>query len=313
MVEEGDTRGEETVMTEAGGPISFSVWRKIAMASWRPRKDPAILATMDVDAEGLRHYIERVRSTTGAHVTPVHLVGRAGAKVVEALPGLNGRVVLGQFVGSATIDCSFVVSVRTDPTAGPEAASTDLSGSVVRHIDQKPPWVIAQELGDHAALIRAGRDPEFKQTKQLVKWLPPLALRAVTDAIGFLTDGLQLPVPLLGLPARPYGSFLVSNVGTYGLDRAFAPVPPFCHVPAIVMVGAITDKVVASHGDPVVRPMLPLAISLDHRLVDGYQAATMARIFQEYLSDPGRFDPVPRLPVATNGKQHDMSPDSLVG
>ena len=64
MVEEGDSCGEETVMTEAGGPISFSVWRKIAMASWRPRNDPAILATMDVDAEELRNYIGRRSSTS---------------------------------------------------------------------------------------------------------------------------------------------------------------------------------------------------------------------------------------------------------
>jgi pyruvate dehydrogenase E2 component (dihydrolipoamide acetyltransferase) len=250
------------------------VWRKIAMASWRPRKDPAILATIDVDAEALLRYIEQVRSATGAHVTAAHLVGRAGAKVTEALPGLNGRVVLGQFVSSPTIDCSFVVSLRTDPSAGTEATKTDLSGSVVRNVDQKPPWVIAQELADDAALIRADRDPQFKQTKQLVRWLPPLALRAVTDAIGFVTDGLQLPIPFLGLDARPYGSFLVSNVGTYGLDSAFAPVPPFCHVPAVIMVGAITDKVVARDGQPVVRPTLPLAIGLDHRFVDGYQAAT---------------------------------------
>ena len=306
-------------MTEARGPISFSVWRKIAMASWRPRKDPAILATLDLDAEALQEYIERVRSATGAHVTPAHLVGRAGAKVVEALPGLNGRVVLGQFVGSATIDCSFVVSLRTDPTAGPEAASTDLSGSVVRNIDQKPPWLIAQELADHAARIRADKDPQFQRTKQLVKWLPPLALRAVTDAIGFVTDGLQLPIPLLALGARPYGSFLVSNVATYGLDRAFAPVPPFCHVPAIIMVGAVADKVVARDGDPVVRPMLPLAIGLDHRFVDGYRASTMARIFCEYLADPGRFDPVPpqrkgngrARRMATNGKPVDQQ--RLVG
>jgi 2-oxoacid dehydrogenases acyltransferase (catalytic domain) len=42
-----------------------------------------------------------------------------------------------------------------------------------------------------------------------------------------------------------------------------------------------------------VRPMLPLCIGLDHRFVDGYQAASMARIFREYLADPAKFDPVP--------------------
>ena len=232
-------------MTGDARPIPFSVWRKIAMASWRPRKDSAILATIDVDAGALLGYIDDVRAATGAHVTPVHLVGRATAKVFEALPGLNGRVVFGQFLRSPTIDCFFVVSLRTDPTGGTEAAATDLSGSVVRNVDQKPPWAIARELADRAALIRADRDPQFKQTKQMVKLLPPLALRAVTDTIGFITEGLQLPMHFIGLDARPYGSFLVSNVGTYGLDTAFAPVPPFCHVPAGILVGAVTDKVVA--------------------------------------------------------------------
>ena len=98
-------------MTEGNGPISFSVWRKIAMASWRPRKDSWITATIDVDAGALLQYVDQVRSATGVHVTPMHVVGRAGAKVFEALPGLNGRVVLGQFVSSPSIDCFFSVSL----------------------------------------------------------------------------------------------------------------------------------------------------------------------------------------------------------
>ncbi|WP_248791213.1 2-oxo acid dehydrogenase subunit E2, partial [Escherichia coli] len=103
----------------------------------------------------------------------------------------------------------------------------------------------------------------------------------------------QLALPFTGLEARPYGSILVSNVGTYGLDSAAAPVPTFCHVPITILLGAVTDKVLARDGQPVVRPVLPLTINLDHRFVDGYQAATMARIFREYLADPAAFDPVP--------------------
>jgi 2-oxoacid dehydrogenase/acyltransferase catalytic subunit len=59
------------------------------------------------------------------------------------------------------------------------------------------------------------------------------------------------------------------------------------------MVGTVTDKAVARAGQPVVRPMLPLCVSLDHRFVDGYQAASMARIFRQYLADPAKSDPVP--------------------
>jgi hypothetical protein len=41
-------------------------------------------------------------------------------------------------------------------------------------------------------------------------------------------------------------------------------------------------------------PMIwALTIGLDHRFIDGYQAATMARVFRQYLGDPAAFDPVP--------------------
>jgi 2-oxoacid dehydrogenases acyltransferase (catalytic domain) len=278
----------------APSALPFSVWRKIAMATWRPRKDPIISATMDIEAARLLEYLRQVRDATGQHVTPMDLVGRAAGKVLEALPGLNGRVVFGSFVPSPTIDCFFVVSLRTDLVTGAEATGTDLSGAVVRRVDEKPPWVIAKELTDRVTRIRHGADPQFKQTKAMVQGLPPLLLRPVIDALGFVTESLQLPIPFLGLEARPYGSILVSNVGTYGLDSAAAPWPTFCHVPLGIMMGAVTDKVLALGGQPVVHPVLPLTIGLDHRFIDGYQAATMARIFRAYLADPAAFDPVPR-------------------
>ena len=291
-------------MTRTTPSVPFSVWRKIAMASWRPRKDPTISATMNIEASALLAYIDDVKAATGQHVTPMHLVGRAGGKMLEALPGLNGRVVFGSFLPSPTIDCFFVVSLRTDPVTGAEAAGTDLSGAVVRRVDEKPPWAVAKELADRASKIRHDQDPEFKRTKSMVKGLPPLLLRPVMDAVGFVTESLQLPMPFMGLEARPYGSILVSNVGTYGLDSAFAPVPPFVHVPFTIVIGAISDKVLAEDGQAVIRPVLPLSVCLDHRFVDGYQAATMARVFREYLADPAAIDPVPdpaaaRTPATT--------------
>ncbi|OBI60640.1 2-oxo acid dehydrogenase subunit E2 [Mycobacterium sp. E796] len=283
--------------------IPFSVWRKIAMATWRPRKDPIIWATIDIEATRLLEYLRQVREATGQHVTPMDLVGRAAGKVIEALPGLNGRVVLGGFLPSPTVDCFFVVSLRTDLVSGAAAAGADLSGTVVRRINEKRPWAIAKELADHVERIRQGEDPQFKKGKAMVKGLPPLLLRPVMDALGFVTESLQLPIPFLGLEGRPYGSILVSNVGTYGLDTAAAPWPTFCHVPLGIMIGAVKDKVLALGGQPVVRPVLPLSIGLDHRFVDGYQAATMAGIFRAYLADPAAFDPVPRTVQPRTGQR----------
>lgn len=288
-------------MAASKSPLAFSTWRKIAMATWRPRKDPMILATAEIEATRLLEYIDRVRDATGQHVTPAHLVGRAAGKVFEALPGLNGRIAFGSFLPSPTIDCFFVISLRTDPVTGAEAVGTDLSGAVVRRVNEKAPWIIAKELADRAARIRHGDDAQFKRAKAMVNGLPPIVLRPVLDALGFVTETLQLPLPFMGVDARPYGSILVSNLGTYGLDSVSAPAPTFCHVPFTIVTGAVTDKVLAQDGQVVIRPVLPLTIGLDHRFIDGYQAATMARVFRHYLADPAAFDPVP-ISTATRTK-----------
>ena len=297
-------------MAEATSAIPFSVWRKIAMATWRPRTDPTIRPRLISKPLKLLEYIDQVRHATGQHLTPVDLVGRAAGKVVEALPGLNGRVVFGSFLPSPTIDCFFVVSLRTDPVSGVEAASTDLSGTVVRRVNEKPPWVIAKELADRAGRIRHDNDPQFKQLKAMVKGLPPLLLRPLMEGIGFVTESLQLALPFLGLEARPYGSMLVSNVGPTASTRPRPRCRRFCHVPITILLGAVTDRCRPSRSTRRSSGAAPDDQS-GPPVRHGYQAATMARIFREYLDDPAAFDPVPtRIPprkrqhasVRSNGK-----------
>jgi pyruvate dehydrogenase E2 component (dihydrolipoamide acetyltransferase) len=50
----------------------------------------------------------------------------------------------------------------------------------------------------------------------------------------------------------------------------------------ILAVGAITDRVAAVGGKPVVRPMLTLTLSSDHRVVDG---ATAAAFLNDVVSE----------------------------
>ena len=71
-----------------------------------------------------------------------------------------------------------------------------------------------------------------------------VAAPPATAGVGSVTESLQLPLPFVGLEARPYGSILVSNVGTYGLDSASAPVPTF-YVPITILLGAVGYKALA--------------------------------------------------------------------
>jgi pyruvate dehydrogenase E2 component (dihydrolipoamide acetyltransferase) len=66
-------------------------------------------------------------------------------------------------------------------------------------------------------------------------------------------------------------TFTISNLGMFKVDAFTAIiVPPQA---AILAVGAIADRVVAENGQPVVRPIMTLTLSTDHRVADGLRAA----------------------------------------
>jgi pyruvate dehydrogenase E2 component (dihydrolipoamide acetyltransferase) len=80
------------------------------------------------------------------------------------------------------------------------------------------------------------------------------------------------------------GTFTITNLGTYDID-AFTPIinPPEC---AILGIGRIIEKPVVREGQVVVRQMMALSLSFDHRLVDGVPAARFLQRINQYIEQP---------------------------
>jgi 2-oxoglutarate dehydrogenase E2 component (dihydrolipoamide succinyltransferase) len=58
--------------------------------------------------------------------------------------------------------------------------------------------------------------------------------------------------------------------------------------PAILGLHAITERPVAESGQVVIRPMMYLALSYDHRLIDGKEAVTFLIKVRDSIQDPQR-------------------------
>jgi pyruvate dehydrogenase E2 component (dihydrolipoamide acetyltransferase) len=88
----------------------------------------------------------------------------------------------------------------------------------------------------------------------------------------------------LRLPDLSGGTSAISNLGMFGVDSFTAIIiPPQA---AILAIGAIVDRVVPFQGAPIIRPMLTLTLSNDHRVVDGAQAAAFLKDLAETIGDP---------------------------
>ncbi len=107
--------------------------------------------------------------------------------------------------------------------------------------------------------------------------LADIAVRR-SDLVERARQGKLRPADISG------GTFTITNLGMYGVDAFDAIV----NAPqaAILSVGRIADRVVASEGQVQVRPTLILTLSLDHRVVDGARAAQFLDDLATLIEEP---------------------------
>lgn len=88
----------------------------------------------------------------------------------------------------------------------------------------------------------------------------------------------------LALPEVSGSTFTLNNVGSFGGSTG----TPIINHPevAILAVGRIEDKAIVDHGTVIVRPIMPLALSFDHRLIDGALSGAFMGRFKELVENP---------------------------
>jgi len=123
---------------------------------------------------------------------------------------------------------------------------------------------------ERGLLVPVVRDATAKSLLQVQSALAELVERALA--------GRSLPDDLSG------GTFTITNLGMFEID-AFTPIinPPES---AILGVGRIVAKPVAVDRQAVVRDMMALSLSFDHRLIDGVPAARFLQRVKQLVERP---------------------------
>lgn len=104
--------------------------------------------------------------------------------------------------------------------------------------------------------------------------------KAVADLAARAKENKLRPEELEG------GTFTISNGGVYGSLLS----TPIINPPQSGILGlhAIQERPVARNGQIMIRPMMFIALSYDHRIVDGREAVTFLRRVKEIIEDPAR-------------------------
>jgi 2-oxoglutarate dehydrogenase E2 component (dihydrolipoamide succinyltransferase) len=122
-----------------------------------------------------------------------------------------------------------------------------------------------------------------------------LVVPVIRDAQDLTVAGIEKTIGDFGkrardgkiqLPELQGGVFTISNGGIYG---SMLSTPILNHPQAAIMgLHNIVERPVAENGQVVIRPIMYLALSYDHRLIDGKEAVTFLVKVRQYIEDPQR-------------------------
>jgi pyruvate dehydrogenase E2 component (dihydrolipoamide acetyltransferase) len=266
------------------GPAKkVSSWRNISLSSWKVYPDSTIIQIAELDAEPALACIERwkewgERQGRPVKVTLTHFAGLVLAKVYERHPDLNVVVRMGRIYPRLSVDICFLISGTHQ--------KENLTVHVVRDTPSKTLAQVAEDLSNQSREVKTGSGDSYRGIKSWIGVLPHFLRVPLIRLADQILNGWNRWTPWLGVPRDPFGSAMLTSVGSLDIELAIPRLFPGSRNALIVSLGAVREKPVVRDGKVVPRKQVKVCFVGDHRVVDGFHAAYLSRAFHELFEHP---------------------------
>ncbi len=259
-------------------------WRVTAAAIYTAPSDSRVYGSLDIDVTDAKRFMDEKRKS-GTKITMVHLTTAVLARAVAFdVPELNCFIRRGRVVGRKRLNV--MIPVMLDSQSG-------VTSVIINDAHARPVSDLAAEIRELARNSRSGEESKASKNKYLLNKIPWPLRRAVFKLLKWLTVDLGLELRRLGLSSDSFGSFIVSDIGSFGLTSGMAALFPAAKIPAVIIMGKMEDKPVVRDGEIVIRTILPLTGTFDHRIVDGMQIGKLGRAIHRNFARPQWLDEMP--------------------
>ena len=252
----------------------------MAIGTWETTYDPSVYGNLTLNMDEAIAYQEAFRAQTGKRVTLSHMMAKAVAAVLQATPEANAILRFNRIYLRKRIGVFFQVALEDDN------GEIDLSGATIYDPEQKSLVEIIDEFASKVGHVRTGRDNRFSKSRNLLRRVPSLSLNPVLKTLGLLSYGLNLDLRWAGIPRDPFGSVMITNIGSIGLRQAYVPLVPYSRVPLVIAMGAVETRPVVKHNQVVPGKVMDVCATFDHRVLDGMHATVMAKTLRSWMEHP---------------------------
>ena len=259
-------------------------WRVTSAAIYTTPTDSRVYGTLDIDVTAAKAFLDAKREE-GVKLPLVPLPTAVLARAIAFdVPEMNCFIRRGAVVGRDHMDVMLPVQVGGDAGVTP---------AIIRNAHARRVSDIAEEVRRKAAKSRGGEETKTAKNKYVLNRIPWPLRRPVFRLLKWITVDMGFEIKTLGLSAHSFGSFIVSDIGSFGLNTGMTALMPAAKIPCVIVLGKIEEKPVVRNGEVVIRTILPLTGTFDHRIVDGMQIGKLARGIKRNFRKPEWLDEVP--------------------
>ena len=254
-------------------------WRKISASVYRKPIDSKIFGSVEIDVTDLENFISQKRKE-GLKITLTHIFTLAVARALkEEIPELNSYIRRGKIIRRKSVDAMISVLVQ----------DREMSSVRILNADQINLTELAEKLSKGISETRSGREDNTMKMKSKVAAIPWPFRAWVFNLIKLITIKWGISLPFIGLSHNNFGSFVITNIGSIGLDLGFPALFPVSNVAMVFVLGGVQKKAVVVNDKIVIRRMISLSTAMDHRVVDAIHGGKLFKFLKMSVRNPEQF------------------------
>ncbi len=260
-----------------------TAWRKMATVIYDRPTDARVLGSLAIEADACVDFIAK-RRAEGTKITITHIFTAAVARTFA-----NEAAILNCFVRRGKIyprdDISIFLAV--------DVGGKDMSGVRIKSAHTKTVTEIHDEMQARVRKHEGKDKNKLVRKKDSMSKLPYAVRKGLFTAMRWAVYEGGLNLRFTGLHENMFGSAMITNIGSFGLDIGYPALMPAGNVPVVIAMGTVEKRPVVRDDEIVIRHMLPLSATFDHRIVDGHQVWLLAQGLERCLADPESLDSPP--------------------
>ncbi len=259
-------------------------WRKTASAIYRKPRDSKIYGSVDIDVTELEKFIARKRKE-GVKTTLTQLmtliIGRA---FKQEVPEMNTYIQRGRVKIRPAIDAMVSVLLKNE----------EMGSVKIENADQLTVSELSETIAEKIRQSRRGDENSAMQSKHMLSSFPWPLRGWVFNLYKWVTIDWGIKLPGFNLSSNSFGSYLISDIGSLGLDTGYGALLPSSNVSVVLIVGKSYKKPVVINDEIVPRKIFTLSATLDHRVVDGSHGGRLFRFIKQMVKNPGLLEEKPK-------------------